>query len=467
MPNFLKAAGNRLRGRVSLAMLLVPGWLKNLRWHLDYTFLSLSQKGYGRNSVVYAILRLLATAVPEAPLRAYQVSATGERTPLPKGHALARLLRRPNELMTDYEMLELLVLHLCIAGRSYWWIDRDNVGTPRALWPLRPDRVGPAYSLSSRDGERVLWGWHYQEPGTATLIPVPRSEILAFNFPDPSGQSGGIIEGLGPLQVLAREIGADNEATDYVGSLLANGAQPGLALKVKTPISDEETARLLKARFKHEFGGPNKGEPAIIDADSEIQPITFTMRELEFPALRDNAESRLAAGFGVPPMLVGLNVGLKAGTRATLKELREYFTETTLEGWWRRLGDKFTADLAEPEYGDDIEIAFDTTHVRALAGQRFEHARPYKDAWLAGAASRDEYREALGLPKLGPGAGDVYLPPSSGVLLLGDGDPQNPALLPPPPVPPGEDGDEDDEEGPPADKKDDPDEDTPAREGRR
>src|SRR5206468_2572086 len=105
-----------------------------------------------------------------------------------------------------------------------------------ALWPLRPDRVGPIYSTSDAEGEHVLAGWSYLVPGTSNYLGLPRRDVLTFNFPDPSGDSGGIVEGLGPLQVLASEVGADNEATKFVGSLLANSAVPGVVLTTKTPL---------------------------------------------------------------------------------------------------------------------------------------------------------------------------------------------------------------------------------------
>lgn len=414
---------------------LVSDWLAGALWLIDSTYLGLARLAYGGNAVAYACVRLLSQSIPEPPLLAYQEDAKGERTLLDRAHPLHRLIARPNELMTEFEFWELTSTHMAIAGFSPWLKQRSNAGKVIALWPLRPDRVGPIYSTSDQPGERVLSGYSYQSPGTGEYIAIPRRDVMVFNLPKPSGESGGIVEGMGPLQVLASEISADNEATAFVGALLKNYAVPSMVLTVKAPVRNEDDAKLIKAKARAEFGGSKRGEVALLDADTKAEMIGFSLEQLEFPDLRAVAESRIAAAVGVPAILVGLKAGLDRSTFSNFAEARAFFAETTLSGYWRRFSDQFTNDVAA-EFGEGIVCAFDTSQVRALAGQRVEKIQPIKEAFEKGAATRNEYRLALGLDP--DPNGDVYVIAGtfSEIPKLDHVKPQS-APVPPSPVSPG------------------------------
>lgn len=404
-----------IRTRTGQTIALIPQYLAGLLWLLSQTFQDLARHGYGQNAAVYACLRLLSQAVPEPPLIAYSVDNTGElKDPLPWDSDLAKLIRTPNELMTEYEMHEVITLHLGIIGRSTWLKERNNAGQIIALWPLRPDRVGPIYSVSPIPGQKVLEGWSYLVPGTVQYVPIARNDVFFCNLADPGGESGGIVEGLGPLQVLATEVGADNEATKFVGALLANYGQPGVVITTTTPIRDPDQAKLIKQAFMQEFGGARRGVPAILDSGADIKPLGFNLKDLEFPGVRAVSESRIAAAFGVPAILVGLKTGLESGIRATISEQREYFAETTLANYWQRISTAFTRDVAS-EFGDNIVCRFDLANVKALQAQgRYELDRT-AEGFAKGAVTVDEYREkVLQLPPIG---GDL----GASVFMAGNG----------------------------------------------
>jgi HK97 family phage portal protein len=232
------------------------------------------------------------------------------------------------------------------------------------------------------------------------------------NLADPAGESGGLVEGLGPLQVLAAEVGADNEATRFVGALLANGAQPGLVVHTTATMRTQADVDLVKAAARQEFGGIRRGSVAVLDGSSTLTQTGFNLQQLEFPSLRKVAESRISASLGVPAILVGLQVGLESGIRATIAEQREYFAETTLSAYWRRGQDSFGRDVAA-EFETDAVCLFDMKKVKALAEQSKNEVNKIAQGFTAGAVSFDEYRvKVLGLPPLGiaNGGGHRVLP---------------------------------------------------------
>lgn len=443
MFEWLRSFGRKAQQNVSL----VSPWLKSVVWTISRSFLSLAREGYANNSIVYACLRLLSQSVPEAPLLAYTVGADREKKPVAHDHPLAQLIRQPNPLMTEYELIELITLHLGIVGRSHWWKQRDRAGRVVALWPLRPDRVGPRYGGAEDDDVTqdsrlaIISGWTYAPPGSGAAQFIPLDDMISFNHPDPAGETGGIVEGLGWVQVLAREIETDNEATTFVGALLKNNAMPGAILQTKTPNLSKDSADRIKRIFGQQFGGSQRGMTAVLDADTTYTAASFNLQQLEFPDLRNIAESRIAAAAGVPAVLVGLKVGIDAGIKATITEQRQYFSETTLANYWRRLADQFTNDLAS-EFGGDLIVAFDTTQVKALSEQMKAQHTPISDGFAAGAVTLDEYRvRVLHLPELPNGLGQVlYVPTTTTVTLQAElgapppPPPPPPLMLPPPPT---------------------------------
>jgi HK97 family phage portal protein len=389
---------------------LIPNYIAHLDWPLaDMAghFLRLVSDGYRKNSIVYACVRLKATSVPEAPLRIYEIDNEGAETESPS-HPLRLLLEYVNPYQTEFEFWELTVTNLEICGRAPWWKERDRAGRVVALWPLRPDRLGVIPGDTSV-GEPFLKLYGYMLDGEMTRIP-PR-DVMMFTYPDPGDETGGVIGGYGPLQVLAREVDADNEATTFVYALLRNYAAPGILIKTKANL-DKDSAQQLKDRIKAAYGGLRRGEPAVLSGlaggDSEITTLSHNLQQLEFPDLRAIAESRISSAFGVPAILVGLKVGLDRSTFANMSEAREFFAETTLSVMWRRLSDQVQSDLV-PEFGDPgrLKARFDTGEVKALAGQRAQYVAPIIAGFAAGGVLLNEYRLALGL--LPVAGGDVFV----------------------------------------------------------
>jgi HK97 family phage portal protein len=398
---------------------LAPSYLAHLLWLIERKYFDLAREGFGGNAAVYACLRLLCQSVPEPPMIPYRQLADGEPgNPLDWQHPLRQLIRRPNPFLTEYEFHELRVLYTGITGIGYWFKERDRMGRILALWPLRPDRVGPIYGrpedaeTTGNSADGVLLGWSYLIPGTTRYEAIPRDNVMVDKFPDPSGETGGMVEGLGPLQVLAAEVGADNEATKFVGALVSNYAMPGMVLELQDKIKSLDQAKIIKQSFIQQFGGSKRGEPAVVDMGAKVAQIGFSLRDLEFPALRMHTETRISSAFGVPAILVGLEAGIKQGVQATIDEMRDHFTETTLSAYWRRFSDTFTNSVVYDPYAGfaktgGIICRFDTTKVRAFAAQASSELAQYIELYKDGALTINEVREMAGMPARDDG--NVYV----------------------------------------------------------
>lgn len=443
----LSAIGAAVRGvffKAAVTISLIPSWMAGVTWQMFDKFLSLVSEGYKKNSVLYACIRFKATSAAEPPLKIYRKDRTGKLEEIPD-HPLRLLLERPNPLMTEFEWIELLTTHLEIGGRTYWWKERSNAGQVIGLWPLRPDRVEPILGANNR---ALLAGWRYWIDGQHWDLPA--RDVWTTNYPDPADETGGILGGLGPVQVLAREIDTDNEATNFVYAFLRNFASPGVVIQSKAKLNKKE-AEEIRGKFREKYGAMNRGEPAIVDGETTITTLSHSMRDMTMPDVRSLSEARIASAIGVPPILVGLKVGLDRSTFSNMQEAGEYFTERTLSALWRRLADQVTYDLLREFDGSgDLVAVFDTSNVRALAGQQKEKAQRYEKAFRAGALTLNLYlQHGLGLDTIPNG--DVFYVPNNVTVTpvadLGKPPPKPEPLALPPPAP-GED-----EEDPPVTRR--------------
>ena len=193
------------------------------------------------------------------------------------------------------------------------------------------------------------------------------ADIIHFRLPDPTND----LWGLSPIQVAARQIDTDTEASKFVHAFFRNAAVPFGIIKLKRTLrGGEAEARRIGRRWTDRFRGlMGRFQVGVLDADADFQRIGLTQDEMAFPELRAQTEARICAAFRVPPMLVGVKAGLDRSTFHNMGEARRFFWENTMLSLYRRIESKLAADLT-PEFAgpsDDLRIRFDFSQVRALA----------------------------------------------------------------------------------------------------
>lgn len=372
------------------------------------SFVNFANVGFSKNELVYACIMEKATSLPEAPLRVFGPDGLGEPR---EGHPLRQLIANPNPVMTEFEMFELLSIHLDLAGTGFWELVRDRGGQPRELWPLRPDlvRIKPSPDGRHRFGY-VLGGGKVVDLGT---------DVVQFKLPNPVDP----YVGQPPMRPALRAVALDNEATDFVKALLQNRAVPGVVVTMQN-ASDEAITKRLTAKWKEKFGGNRRGEPAFLERGMDAKVLGLNLDELEFPDLRSIAESRICSAFGVPPILVGAKVGLDRSTFANYGEARRSFWEETLMPLQTRIASVVVKRLL-PEFQGvrprRTVVKFDNSNVVALRESERARWELATQALRAGGITVADFRRYVGLPPI-PGA-DVFLRPAGVVPTDASGKP--------------------------------------------
>lgn len=364
------------------------------------SFSSFASNGFTKNELVYACIMEKATSLPEAPLRVFPGDGSGAPR---ENHPLRLLLSNPNPLMSEFELFEMTVIHLDLAGTAFWEVVLDRAGRPVELWPLRPDRVR---IYPQRNG-RIRYGY---EIGSGRVVDLGQN-VVPFRLPNPLDP----YVGQAPMRPAIRAVALDNEATDFVKALLENRAVPGTLIETEHAV-DEEVTKRLELKWFQKFGGNNRGKPAFLQKGMKPHALGLSLTDLEFPDLRTISESRICMAFQVPPILVGAKVGLDRSTFANYAEARRSFWEETLMPLQKRIAQTVVRTLLPMvERGQQrprrIVVRFDNSEVLALReseGKRWELAT---QALRAGAITRRRFALQVGLPDPGEDA-DVYLQPA-------------------------------------------------------
>lgn len=270
----------RLPEEVKQAAAAMPIHLGVAQWP-EPGFVNWAREAFGKNELVYACIMEIATSVSEAPLRVYRETEAGwEELP---DHPLRQLIRRPNPVLSEYELWELTVVYLYLAGNAYWEIVRARDGRPRELRPLRPDRV----RIIPHPEPQVHHTYAYALDG---LLYDLGTDVVHFKLPNPLDEYFG----QPPLRAAIRAVAVDNEATEYVKALLQNDAMPRVVVTTQQRLDEADVER-LRRRWRDRFGGENRGTPAFLQAGMDVKVLGLNLRDLEFPDLRSISEARICA----------------------------------------------------------------------------------------------------------------------------------------------------------------------------
>ena len=398
------------RARFALARLLykagglaiVPRWVDTTV--LEPSWRALSRDGYQRNASVFACVSVLSFDMAEPPLCLY----TPQGEMIDQGQ-LARLLRRPNGMMSQRELMQIATVYAAVGGNAYLHIVRDRRGQPIELWPYHAGQMIP---IPNTDPNAPMWIERYDyDDGTSRLYPVPVQDVIHLRWP--SVDLSQPWHALPPLAAVAADVDAGNEAIRYIRALLKNDATPRVVLTTPTGafLSDETVAR-MKEQWGERYGGDQRGSVAVLEEGVTLQRLSLDMSEMAFEALMRVPETHIAAAFRIPPIIAGIGAGLDASTYSNYAEARQAYTQQTLTPLWAAWSEEIDAALAQPV---GLKIAYDLTRVAAMRENQNALSERTINQWTTGLMTRNEARRMLGLPE--DPSGNVYAMPANLVLI--------------------------------------------------
>ena len=343
---------------------------------------SVVRAGYTGNPVGFRAVRLIAEATGSIPLL-----VQGD-VPNYDVHPVLDLLRRPNPVQGQVELIEALVSQVLLSGNGY--VEAVGVdGWPEELHVLRSDRVsvvpgpdgwpaGYDYAVGARKHRFDMRG-HVK----------PLCHIRSFHPLDDH-------YGLSPMRAAASAVEVHNSASAWSKALLDNAARPSGAIVYQSvdgqgTLSADQYDRLLSEMETHHQGARNAGRPMLLEGGLDWKPMGFSPSDMEFQKTKEAAAREIALAFGVPPMLLGIPGD---ATYANYQEANRAFYRLTVLPMVNKLAAAL-GNWLSGWGGEKVVLRPDLDQVSALAGERESQ---WKRIGEAAFLSDSEKRAMLGLP---------------------------------------------------------------------
>lgn len=379
----------------------LPDWVRHT--FFIPTWQAIVKNGVKGNSAVWACLSALAFGFSEPPLMVWTETKDGLQA-LPDSPVRA-LLKRPNPDQGEAEFHQYCVMYCAAGGNVYIWKQRGRNGRPVALWPFHDGQMKPVPGRNTEDG---MVAYYVLDIGNGVSanpfnvnrfddmggIAIPKNDIVHWKWLPDLEQPW---LGMGAIAGAAGDISTDSEIRQYVYSLLKNDAAPAVVVTlVEGEEADDEKIKRLQAQWVQKYGGNNRGAPAFLEAGMTVNQLSMNLQQLSYEALHNIPESRIAAAFKVPAMMIGLNVGLQRSTFTNYPEARQAFTEDTLAVLWRGLESELEASLVD-DFGGDIILRHDLKMVRALQDDREKLWQQAQSGWDSALLTRSQALKLLGM----------------------------------------------------------------------
>ena len=377
----------------------------------NYKYEELAEEGYMKNSIVYRCVNEISKGASSVP---YMVKS-GEQ--VLESHPIISLLSRPNPLQSHSEFFNSIFGFLLLSGNAYILKVGSELGAPKELHLLRPDRM-------------VIKGGSKPIPDRYEYVINGRIQAT-YEVDDSSGYSEvkhiklwnplDDFYGLSPMSAAAIEVDQHNMAGKHNINLLSNGARPSGAVVFKPQddsgisvnLSESQRQQLLTDLNNRFSGTANAGRPMLLEGDFDWKEMGLSPKDMDFINLKHMAATDIAMCFGVHSELLGVP---EAQSYANVAEARLALYEETIIPHLR----KIESDLNEwlvPMFGESLEFCFDIDKIPALAERTKRTYENITSAVREGIMTRNEAREHIGLSPI-DGADELYI--SANLFPIGE-----------------------------------------------
>jgi len=377
-----------------------------------YKYDELAKEGYLKNAIVYRCVNEIANGASAVPL----LLKNGDE--IVEQHPLLDLLQRPNPLQSYSEFFNSLFGYVLLGGNAYILKVGGDMGAPKELHQLRPDRITIKGSGNAIP-DRYEYSINGRVRSTYKIDAVDGySELKHIKLWNPLDD----YYGLSPMSAAAVEIDQFNMSSKHNVNLLENGARPSGAVIFKPQddagfavnLSEAQRQQLLTDLNNRFSGAGNAGRPMLLEGDFDWKEMGLSPKDMDFHQLKNMAATDIALCFGVPSQLVGVP---DAQTYANVSEARLALYEETIIPHLK----KMESDLNEwlvPMFDEGLKLEFDIDSIPALSERRKRTYENVASAVREGIMTRNEAREQIGLSPI-EGADDLYI--SANMFPLTDG----------------------------------------------
>jgi len=383
----------------------------------NYKYQDLAKEGYMKNAIVFRCVNEISKGAGAVN---FMVKAGDQ---VLEQHPLIDLLNRPNPQQSYSEFFNSLFGFLLLSGNAYVLKVGSDVGAPRELHLLRPDRI-----QIKGGGKPIPQRYEYIVNGRVQdVFDVDQdtgfSDIKHIKLWNPLDD----YYGCSPLQAAAVEVDQHNLSSKHNINLLNNGARPSGAVIFKPKddqgftvnLTESQRQQLLTDLNNRFVGTGNAGRPMLLEGDFDWKEMGLSPKDMDFINLKHMSATDIALCFGVPSQLVGVPDNQ---TYSNVAEARLALYEETIIPHLKLIQSDFNEWLV-PMFSDALDFQYDIDAIPALAERKRKTYENITSAVNAGIMTRNEAREIIGLSPVN-GGDDIYI--SATLFPLGSEAPEEP-----------------------------------------
>lgn len=354
---------------------------------------SIRRKGYEVNAIVNACVRITADQIGVALLESYSVQKDGTVILHPTDE-LQQLLDQPGPQLPGFTFRRTLATHLVMYGNGYAKLDRMPNGRIDRIRIIHPERLINVV-VDEMSNEIIAYQW---QDGRGRQTLTPWTDILHVKdlIVEPDGYFG-FPRGLSALAQMV----TDNDASGYVRQVLNNSGVPAMVLFARQGTGIDELRRAEEVWHDRMVEQGHRGRTRFVGGVESLQVIGHSLKDLEFPSLRQISREDICAAFGVDPRLVGAssakgNEGGLSGSQ--YQEARRRLEQQTCHPLRIAIQDALDTTVT-PEYGNRY-ARFAPDAIAAIVETPTEVAQRTAVLVASNIATLDEARRINGLPEV-------------------------------------------------------------------
>ena len=341
-------------------------------------------------SAVFACVRIISESIASLPVRVYRVETDGDKIE-EVSHPVNRLLtRKPNDFMTTYTFLDVLMNNLLLEGNSYFYIERDSSARPVGLIPIKTQHV----KVINHDGQIYYDVKDYD-------LAIRKEDMLHFFNLSFNGYEGTSVIGS-----QRTTIGTSIASNDTANSYLGNSSQIGGIIKHPGKLSKEAVARLRTSWSQSTSGSFVAGKTAILEEGMTFEQSKINANDYQLLETRRFQIEEIARIFKVPLSLIGHLE--KAANYSSIEALSIDFVRFTLQPYLVLIEQELNRKLFRENELDNYFVRLDSKGL--LRGDSAARATYYREMSAIGVLSINEIRRMEDLNRIGDEGDTHYYP---------------------------------------------------------
>lgn len=361
------------------------------------------------NPFVRACVQMIGNTVCDLPIKVYtetQKNGKTDREELPD-HPLAELLWRPSPRMSSAEFKRDLASYMALDGECLIFIENGSGGEG-----LSPVDIKRLQIMKPRFITEVHWQsnglidhYVYAQGGTQKRI-APEFVCHPRNY-NPFDDARGIPA----IDAIRNPLLLQYYIDQYERTFFKNDARPELGIAYKGAGKlDPAVATSVVDAWKKKNSGENKRGIIVMD-NFELKEFGTTAKDGEFLGLDNASRNKVAAVFGVPPILLGV---FEFANYANADQQLRLFYEYTIQPLVSIICGAINSQIIPVWFGNErgLYVEADYSAVEVLQGDNEAKARTHQIYVTAGIKTVNEVRTELSLEVVE--GGDELREPSTG-----------------------------------------------------